>query len=198
MLSKYFVGVTFSSGNTLSRKIQGFRQRFDPKYNQHATPHLSLLAPFETESKHRENLIDALSDEMESFFFGDDMAPKIGFQGLGVYRHKRQSILYLNPLFQDNLKYCMESVQELCESFIPSQVSYKQNARQFLPLGYFNNEEQLHRVMDHAKSEFLNNSELFITGISLFEKKYGVWTVAEELINFDTADKFLQLQHASI
>lgn len=198
MLAKYFVGVTFSESNILSKKISGFRQRFDPKFKKDFIPHLSLLAPFEIELKNKSKLIEALTDEIEGFFIGEDLNPKISLGGLGVHHHKRQNILYLNPVFEDNLKYCMESVQDLCESFIPRSVHYKQNAKQFIPLGQFLFQEQLHYVMEHAKSEFKTNSELFVTGIILFEKKFGMWTVAQELINFDTTDNFLQLQHASI
>lgn len=198
MLARYFVGVTFSDTNILSKKISGFRERFDPKFKKDFIPHLSLLAPFEIEIKDKEKLIEALSDEIEGFFIGEDMNPKIALKGLGVHQHKKQNILYLNPDFQDNLKYCMESVQEICESFIPKSVHYKQNAKQFIPLGSFFNEEQLHFVMEHAKTEFGMNSELFVEGISLFEKKYGNWSIAQELITFDTIDRFLQLQHAAI
>ena len=201
-LSKFFVGVTFESSSTLSKKIQGFRQHFDSKFskkiNSHLTSHMSLLAPFEILSKDKQTLTDSLVDEIDGFFFGANSAPKLGINGIGVWQNKRQHVLYLDPKLEENLKYCMESVQELCESFIPSQVNYKPNAKQFLPLGTFNSEEQLHRVMQHAQGEFANNSELVITGICLFEKKFGVWSVVHELISFDCTDNFLQLQHASI
>lgn len=198
MLARYFVGVTFSESNILSKKISGFRKRFDPKFNKDFISHLSLLAPFEIETSNKSRLIEALSDNIEGFFLGEDLNPTVSLRGLGVHVHSRQNILYLNPEFEDNLKYCMESIQETCESFIPKNVHYKQNAKQFIPLGSFMYEDQLLHVMDHAKSEFRTNSELFVTGIVLFEKKFGVWTVAQELISFDTTDKFLQKQHAAI
>ena len=182
-LSKFFVGVTFESSSTLSKKIQGFRQHFDSKFSKKINSHLTS---------------HSLVDEIDGFFFGANSAPKLGINGIGVWQNKRQHVLYLDPKLEENLKYCMESVQELCESFIPSQVNYKPNAKQFLPLGTFNSEEQLHRVMQHAQGEFANNSELVITGICLFEKKFGVWSVVHELISFDCTDNFLQLQHASI
>lgn len=197
-LSKFFVGVTFSTSSTLSKKIQGFRQHFYQKYNPHLTPHMSLLAPFEILSKDKQRLTESLVDEIENFFLGSQSTPKLGISGIGVWQNKRHHVLYLNPKYEENLKYCMESVQEICESFIPSQVSYKPNDKQFIPLATFNFESQLHRVVAQAKSEFANNSELLITGISLFEKKFGVWSVAHELISFDSTDNFLQLQHASI
>lgn len=198
MYTKFFVALTFSDSAT-SRKIQGFRQRFDPKFSQQVEPHMSMLAPFEIYHKDREELVESLKDEIENFFMGSEDTPKLQFKGLDVYRHKRVNILYLNPDLGDDLGYCMESIQSLCQSFIPPEVGYKQNAKQFLPLGHFVQEDQLHKVLPQAQEEFSNNSDLFLSGITLFEKRFGIWIGVEELISFENPnDNFLQLQHASI
>lgn len=198
MYTKFFVALNFSESST-ARKIQGFRQRFDSKFNQQVDTHMSMLAPFEIHRKDKDELIDSLKDEIENFFLGGENTPKLQFKGLDVYRHKRTNILYLNPDLGDDLGYCLEGVQQLCQSFIPPEVGYRQNAKQFLPLAHCSHEDQIHKLLPLAQEEFTNNSDLFISGITLYEKRFGIWTAAEELISFeDPNDNFLQLQLASI
>ena len=68
MTEKLFVGLTFRSDCTLSRKIDGFRKRFDPKYQSHAFPHMSMLAPFLMDAKSEIALIETLKEESQTFF----------------------------------------------------------------------------------------------------------------------------------
>src|SRR5688572_25833589 len=107
MYTKFFVALTFSESATC-RKIQGFRQRFDQKYNYYSVPHMSLLAPFEIRNKDKEELVESLKDEIENFFIGSEETPTLNFKGLDVHRHKRFSILYLNPDLSEDLGHCME------------------------------------------------------------------------------------------
>lgn len=197
MLKKFFVALTFSENST-SKKIQGFRKRYDPKYTSHEMAHMSMLAPFEILSSDKSELVDSLKDEIENFFMGSDVTPKLSFKGLDVYRHKRTNILYLNPDLGDDLGYCLEGVSQVCRDLIPPNVGYKPNTKQFLPLGYFPTEEALGKIMPMASLEFANISDLYVSGITLFEKRLGLWMVVEELIAFeDPNENFLQLQHVS-
>lgn len=196
-LSRFFVGLTFDPNSILCRKIQGFRHRFDPKFNQSTVAHMSMLAPFDIATKDRNDLIESLTEEVDNYFHGDETSPKLAIQGLDVYRQNKQSILYLNPKYPESIKYCQEAVREVCESFISPRSGYKQNDRQFIPLGYFSFEDQLLNVMENAVAEFQRNGELGITGISLFEKRFGMWILSQELINFQPAD-FLQYNHAQL
>lgn len=196
-LSKFFVGIKFSESSTLSRKIQGFRKRFDPKFDSHGFMHMSLHAPVEIMTKDKHKLVGELKEELEVHFYGDETSPKLALQGLGVHESRRQYILYLNPLYPESLYFCMESIKEICESFVAPSVNYKRNDKQFLPIGYFGHWDQVHKVMESAQEEFKANSELAITGISLFEKKFGVWSEVESLISFNQTD-FLQLQTVSL
>lgn len=198
MYTKFFVALNFFDSAS-ARKIQGFRQRFDPKFNQHVEPHMSMLAPFEIRTKDKAELIELLKDEIENFFLGGDDTPKLKFKGLDVYKQKRVNILYLNPDFSDDLKYCMESVQQLCKSLIPPEINYRPNAKQFLPLAHCAQEEQLLKLMPLALEEFNSNSDLYLSGISLYEKRFGIWSSCEEIIQFENPNEsFLQLQHVSI
>ena len=51
--------------------------------------------------------------------------------------------------------------------------------------------------MDAIKAEFEENSDLTITGISLFRKKHGIWSTEEKLVSFErTKESVLQFQRA--
>lgn len=198
-MSKLFVGLNFCPKSLLSRKITGFRKRFDPKYDQYSFPHMAMLAPFETSDNLLESLVETLKEELETFYYGSNEAPKLGFTGLGVYKHKKKNILYLNPHFDTNLEYCSEIVMDICKDHFNPQVKYKENTKQFLPLGYFQDESSLKTVMDQAQMEFTNFAELPICHIALYQKKYGVWTKVETLISFEASNvRFLQLNHISV
>jgi hypothetical protein len=198
-MAKIFVAFNFSSDGLLSRKITGFRKRFDPKFNHYNFAHMAALAPFEVEERLVGELTETLKEEMETFFYGKDERPKIGFTGLGVYEHKRKNILYLNPLLDSDLGYCSEVILDVCKSFIPKSIKYKENKKQFLPLGVFHNPNDLHTVLEHAKEEFTNYSELPIESISIYENRMGIWVEKETLVNFEeNPGHFLQLNEPSI
>jgi len=198
MNDKLFVALTFKNDSSLSRKIDGFRRRFDPKYHFHAFPHMSLLAPFETRSNDTDSLIGELKEELESFFYGYDPL-KVGFTGVHIHSHKRKNIVFLNPSYTSNLEFCLESVQSICTSFIPNNIKYKPNVKQFLPLGEFQSRESLELMFDSIRDEFTNMGELTASGVSIFQKKGGIWVERENLITFESnEDKFLQLQYASL
>ncbi len=195
---KLFVALTFKNDSSLSRKIDGFRRRFDPKYHFHSFPHMSLLAPFETRSDDTENLISELKEELESFFYGYDPL-KMAFTGVHIHTHKRKNIVFLNPSYSADLEFCLESVQNICTSFMPSNIKYKPNPKQFLPLGEFQSKESLDLMFESIRDEFTNMGELTVSGVSVFQKRAGIWTEKENLISFDSCeDKFLQLQYASL
>ena len=185
MLTRHFVGLTFYSDNLLSRKIDGFKRRFDPKYAKHQTLHLSLLAPFEINIFEKKSLKEQLIEEADSFFFEREFAPAISFSGMDIYQHGKNNILYMNPNFGEDMLYLMEVVREICESFIPQGVKYKRNKKQFLPLGKFQDIDQLLTIMRKAHNEFDCNGQLLVESICLFEEKYGMWSIEEELIKFD-------------
>lgn len=194
MTEKLFVGLTFRADSILSKKIDSFRRRFDPKYRSHSFPHMSMLAPFDIESSNLKNLKEELKEEIESFFFGHDEPLKLGFKGVDVLQNKKHNLLYLNPNYDANLLHCMELVLDICKSFIPRNIKYKPNPKQFLPLGRFNALDPMDTVLELVKEEFSSNGELTITGVDLFRKKSGVWNCEESLISFkETKDSFLQL-----
>lgn len=199
-MTRLFVAFNFSNSGLLSRKITGFRKRFDPNFNKYSFPHMAMLAPFEVENRDAaEDLAETLKEEMETFFFGVPTTPRLSFQGLGVYEHKRKHILYLKAHYDADLRYCSEIVQEICMSYIPRKVHYKPNKEQFLPLGYFSNLKDLHEVMAHAQVEFRNNSFLPIDSISLYENNMGIWFEKDSLISFEENEStFLQLNHPSL
>lgn len=198
-MSRLFVAYNFSNSGLLSRKITGFRKRFDPNYNKYSFPHMAVLAPFEIEDRNMGDLAETLKEEMDTFFYGNSTTPKLGFGGLGVYEHKRKKILHLKPQYDADLRYCSEIVLDICTSYIPRSFHYKPNKEQFIPLGYFSNPNELHDVMTHAQVEFKTNSTLPIDSISLYERKMGVWFEKEILIDFEENETaFLQLNNPSL
>lgn len=193
MTQKLFVGLTFRADSTLSKKIDSFRRRFDPKYRSHAFPHMSMLAPFDVMEQDVNALKEELKEEIESFFFGHTESVKLGFKGVDILQTKKFNMLYLNPNYDATLEHCMELVLDICRSFIPRNIKYKPNPKQFLPLGRFNALDPMDAVFDLVKEEFSSNSELSIEGITLFRKKNGIWVSEDQLISFEESkESFLQ------
>ena len=199
MLSKLFVAFNFRADSSLSRKIDGFKKRYDPKYRQRSFSHMALLAPFEINPSEIGHLSAELKEELESFFYGHHNPLKLAFTGVGIFQSKRNNVVYLNPAYSPDLEFCSDLVFDICKSFIPSKIKYKQNEQQFLPLGYFSLLDNMMEVIEQIKMEFSRNSELTIEGIALYEQKNGSWVKKENLISFEnTEDSFLQLQERSI
>lgn len=193
MTEKLFVGLTFRADSTLSKKIDSFRRRFDPKYRSHSFPHMSMLAPFDIAPQDIKNLKEELKEEIESFFFGHEESLKLGFKGVDIMQTKKFNMLYLNPNYDANLQHCMELVLDICRAFVPRNIKYKPNSKQFLPLGRFHALDPMDSIFDLVKEEFSSNSELTIEGITLFRKKNGIWISEESLFSFEeTKDSFLQ------
>lgn len=194
MTDKLFVGLTFRADSSLSKKIDSFKRRFDPKYRTHSFLHMSMLAPFEIEAWDLKVLKEELKEELESFFFGHNEPLKLGFTGVDILQSKKMNMLYLNPSYDANLEHCMELVNDICKAFIPRNIKYRPNAKQFLPLGKFQAMDPMDAILDVVKSEFNSISELTITGIALYRKRNGVWSTEEQLMSFEeTKDSFLQL-----
>lgn len=198
-MTKVFVGFNFSSDSIFSRKIVGFRKRFDPKFNHYSFPHMSMLAPIEVLDGDIQDLQETLKEELETFFYGPSQRPKLGFTGIGIYQHKRKNILYLNPHYSTDLEYCSEIVVDICKSFADKKIKYKENKKQFLPLGVFTNEQDFELVTEQAKLEFTSFNQMPIESISLYYKKMGIWYEKEVLVDFEqnVAD-LLQLNELAI
>jgi 2'-5' RNA ligase len=175
---KFFVSLNFRADSALSKKIDGFKKRYDPKYRQRSFPHMALLKPFEIQPKDKTTMIEELKEELETFFYGHGSL-KLGFKGVGVFQHKRSHVVHLNPVFNEDLEHCQELVLDICKSFIPLNMKYRPNESQFLPLGYFDDHLSLIEVLEQVKLEFSRNSELSIESISLNEYVNGQWNRVE-------------------
>ncbi len=198
-MAKLFVGFNFSSESLLSRKITGFRKRFDPKYNQYSFPHMAALAPFEVYDNDVEDLKETLKEEIDTFYFEKKDSPKLSFNGLGVYEHRKKNILYLNPVYDAELNFLSEMVVEICKSHIPRSIRYRENKQQFLPLGIFYHHSELFEVMEQARIEFSHSSHLPIKSISLYQSKFGIWQEIETLVSFEeNPTSFLQMSMSHI
>ncbi len=160
---------------------------------------MSMLAPFEVKTESISDLVETLKEEIDTFYFGDKTNPMLAFTGVGVYEHKKKSLLYLNPDYDIDLQYCSEMVIDICKSFIPHQVKYKANKHQFLPLGVFKTKEELNLVLDQAKLEFSSNSQLAVESISIYQNKMGIWSEIDVLADFEeNNNQFLQLNNPTL
>lgn len=196
---KLFVGFDFGEDSILSRKVTGFRKRFDPKFSNYAFPHMAMLAPFESLDFQIKEIVDTLKEELDTFFYGQNETPKIGFKGLDIYQHKRKNILFLNPHVDTDLEYCMEIVQEVCMSNLAPNIKYRPNKKQFFPLGYFQSQDDLRLVMEQAQIEFSDYGEIPIESVSLYAKKGSQWVRLETLFDFELKDsRFLHLNNPSL
>jgi hypothetical protein len=190
MRTKLFVGLTFYSDSHLAKKIESFKTRFDPKHKLFNKLHLSLLKPFEVEEQERKNLIEELTEEIDSFFFNVD-SPKLNFFGLEMAQAKKDYVLFLNPNFDSDFVHLIESVADICKNYVAQEEKYQNSKKQMLPIARFNDGESLKTYSELAEEEFNFQSEMVISGISLFEKKQDEWIEIRELISFEKLDDSL-------
>lgn len=122
------------------------------------------------------------------------------FTGLGVHEYKKNKLLYLNPIIEDELLYCQESLFSICQSYIEDrEKKMKTSQKTFLTIGRFQDPTELHLAIDEAKKEFTEFTSLAFKGISLFSKSSGLWHQEADLITFDRPDQtFLQNSSASL
>lgn len=190
MRTKLFVGLTFYSDSHLARKIESFKTRYDTKHKLFHKLHLSLLKPFEIEETERKSLIEELTEEIDSFFFNVD-SPKLKFFGLEMAQAKKDYVLFLNPNFDSDFVHLIESVEDICKTYVVQEDKYQNSKKQMLPIGRFSDGESLKTYSLLAEEEFNFQSEMVIAGISIFEKKESEWLEICELINFEKLDDSL-------
>ena len=76
----YFIGLTFHQNFVQFKKIDSFRKRFDPYYSLCKSLQMTILPPFELSSPRDEKVvIDALEEELDSFFHGQNIPFKVNF-----------------------------------------------------------------------------------------------------------------------
>ncbi len=200
MLSKFFVGLTFYSDNSFAKTIENFRKRYDEKYLTNPSLHLAIVPPFEIESNKIKMLSQELIEELESFYFENLSHHILKFTGLDVHEYKKNKLLYLNPVIEDELLYCQESLFSICQSYIDDrEKKMKSSQKTFLTIGRFQDPTELHLAIDDAKKEFTEFSSLPFKGISLFSKNNGIWYQEADLITFERPDQtFLQNSSLSL
>lgn len=200
MNTKYFLGLTFYPGNSFSKNIESFRSRFDTKYQTNPYLHLAIVPPFEVEVTETKKLQQELVEELESFFFENTANQVMKFSGLDVHEYKKNKILYLNPVFNEEFSLCQESLFAICQSYISDrEKKMKDTKKTFLTIGRFQDGPTLHSSIEMAKNEFQEFTALAFQSICLFTKNNGIWYREVDLISFEKPDvSFLQSTVASI
>ena len=194
MNTKFFLGLTFYPDNSFSKIIESFRARFDEKYQTNPYLHLPIVPPFEVEVTEVKKLQQELVEELESFYFENTSNHNLKFSGLDVHEYKKNKILYLNPIIEEELALCQESVFAICQSYIHDrEKKMKDSKKTFLTIGRFQDPLQLHASIDLAKKEFQEFTSLAYQSICLFSKNNGIWYREADLVTFEKPDvSFLQ------
>lgn len=192
--TKLFVGLTFFTENSFAKNIESFRSRFDTKYQNTPYLHLPIIPPFEIEQSETKKLQQELIEELESFFFDNTANHTLKFTGLDVHEYKKNKIIYLNPVIEDELLFCQESLFAICQSYITDrEKKLKDNKKTFLTIGRYNEVFDLHSSIELAQKEFQEFTALPYQSICLFSKNNGIWYREADLISFEKpSDAFLQ------
>jgi hypothetical protein len=200
MNTKFFLGLTFYPDNSFSKNIESFRSRFDSKYQTNPYLHLPIVPPFEIEVTEIKKLQQELVEELESFFFENTANHVLKFSGLDVHEYKKNKILYLNPIIEEELALCQESVFAICQSYISDrEKKMKDTKKTFLTIGRFQDSPDLHLSIDQARREFQEFTSLAYQSICLFSKNNGTWYREADLVSFEKPDvSFLQSTVASL
>ncbi len=194
MNTKFFLGLTFYPENSFSKTIESFRQRFDTKYQTNPYLHLPIVPPFEVEVTETKKLQQELVEELESFYFENTAHHALKFAGLDVHEYKKNKMLYLKPIIEEELALCQESVFSICQSYISDrEKKMKDDKKTFLTIGRFQDPLELHGAIDLAKKEFQEFTTLSYQSICLFSKNNGIWYREADLVSFEKPDvSFLQ------
>lgn len=198
MVTKLFVGLTFFGDNSFSKNIESFRTRYDPKFQSNSDLYLPLVPPFEMEANEVATLQDELIEELESFYFENTSNHSMKFTGINVHEYKKTKILYLNPLVEEELALCQESLFSICKSYVDRNKRMK-DKKAFLTIGRYHEVFDLHSAIELAQREFHEFTSLPFASICLFSKNNGIWYREADLISFDRpATNLLQNTDASL
>lgn len=185
MNTRLFVGLTFYSDNSFAKKIDFYRSRFDSKYQTNPYLHLPIVPPFEIEVTQVKRLTMELIEELEGFYFENTGHHLLSFTGLSVHEYKRNKILYLNPIIQEELAMCQESLFSICQSYITDREKRMKDSKTFLTIGRYQGNQDLHASIDQAKREFQEFTALAFASICLFSKNNGIWYREADLVSFE-------------
>ncbi len=187
MNTKYFLGLTFYPDNSFSKNIDSFRSRFDPKYHSNSDLHLAMVPPFELEVGEMKKLKLELVEELEGFFFENTANHVLSFSGLDVHEYKKNKILYLNPVLDEEFLLCQESLFSICQSYIADREKKMKDSskKSFLTIGRYQDPIDLHNSIEMARSEFQEFPSLAYQSMCLFSKSNGIWYREADLVTFE-------------
>lgn len=198
MNTKLFVGLTFFHENSFAKNIESFRSRFDIKFQNNPYLHLPIVPPFEVEVTELKKLQQELVEELESFYFENTAHHSLKFTGLDVHEYKKTKLLYLNPVIEDELSYCQESLFSICQSYITDRTKKMKDKKTFLTIGRYQETFDLHSSISLAQEEFQEFTSLPFQSICLFSKNNGIWYQEADLISFEKPADTLQSSLVSL
>jgi 2'-5' RNA ligase len=199
MNSKYLLALTFFSNNSFAKTIESYRSRFDSKYSANPYLHVPIVPPFEIEVTEVKKLKQELIEELESFYFENTENHVLNFTGLDVQEHRKNKIIFLRPVIDEELALCQESLFSICQSYINDREKrMKDPAKTVLTIGRSHDVLELHSSINQAKIEFQDFTTLAFESISLFSKNNGVWNREEALVSFKKPTTFLHSSPVSL
>jgi hypothetical protein len=157
---------------------------------------MPVMSPITIDSKDEANVIQTLHDELDSFFYGHELNLSLKFSGIDMVQFGKLQILHLNPVLSHDVEHCVESMEDICRSYIRDKDQrYKNgNNKLFVPLARSHESFGLEKAVAAAREEFDFPIELPIDSISLFKKREGHWYERAILHTFkDGNNSFLQL-----
>lgn len=197
---KLFIGLTFYPENSFAKKVESFRQRFDEKYQSTPYLHLPIVPSFEIDVTDVKKLKGELIEELESFYFDNIKHHSLKFSGFDVHEYKKKKLLYLNPIVEEELRLCQESLFSICRSYLNDREKrIKDDKKPFLTIGRFHELGGLHSTIELARSEFQEFTSLPFQSICLFSQNHGIWYRESDLISFERpVDTFLHSSQVAI
>ncbi len=183
------------------RKIETFRSMYDCQYSYLNNTHLTLLPPFAILDNHTGELVEILTDLLDSYLLNINEASFMQFTSID-FRPGKKGIVFLRPSGNDELFHCQEA---MVEALLDLGASFKikgqiQAARKgmgprptftpsffemALPMARSSDPLIIKKAIDRALHEFQLPIHLQIKDISLFEKLPGSWPVKKKFFSFE-------------
>ena len=185
---RYFVGANFKQNFIQFKKIDSFRQRFDPKYQISHALQMTLLPPFDLETEIPYDFIQEMEEIFEHYLVGLDSLKELTFKGAS-FRTGRTHLLYLVPEIHDDLFHCLEAIKEIIVDR-GGTFNLQKSMEPVLPMGRFEGEDLLHTAFMLINEEFQFPYTLPVRSISLYEKRKDCWPVLSSLYTIDDKDSY--------
>ena len=197
MNKKAYLSLNISDQSLLAKKINSFRQRYDPKYYNNPIVNLALFQPIMLDHHRLQSMEEEIADLVDDFFGGINDETTVRFTGLECLSNGRQNILFLKPELCSELSFFRESVIEIARGYQRRHERKVSDRLRYMPIGRFHNQVDLINAISVVKSEFNFPMELPVRDVSLNTKSMGVYQSKNSLFQFTNLSEKNELRIAS-